>query len=51
MLPDANGTVANCPRKSVADLLPMKDLPGIKRHCEIEIRRVNRNHIREDNDE
>ncbi len=51
MLLDVNGTVANCPRKSVADLLPMKDLPGIKCHHEVEIRRGKRSHIREDNDE
>ena len=39
------------PTNPLPILLPMKDLAGIKRHCEIEIRRANRNHIREDNDE
>jgi hypothetical protein len=35
MLLDVNGTVANCPRKSVPDLFPMKNLPGIKRLLQI----------------
>ena len=37
--------------KSGAGLFPMKNLTGVKRLLQIEIRRGNRNHIREDNDE
>jgi hypothetical protein len=46
-----NRVIPNRSDKAVARLFPMKNLPGIKRHCEIEIRRANRDHIREDNDE
>jgi len=44
-------TITNRPHKSVADLLPMKHLAGIQRLLQIEIRRANFNHVREDNDE
>src|SRR6185436_18966928 len=36
-----NRDVPDRPRKSVVDFVPMKDLPRVERHREIEVRRVN----------
>jgi hypothetical protein len=44
-------TIPNRPDKSVADLLPMKHLPGIKCLLQVEITCANFDHVREDNDE
>lgn len=51
MLLDVNCTIANCSNKPIADFLPMKNLTGVQCFGEIEIRRRNLNHVREDNDE